>query len=74
MGMFTVASSIGALLGGKMGDVLSVRFPNVGMIILSQISFMLLGLPDDTNTAFRHDLILFIMGLFITWNATKLIQ
>ncbi|KAI3873366.1 hypothetical protein MKX03_003235 [Papaver bracteatum] len=78
MGMFTVASSIGALFGGKMGDVLSVRFPNAGRIILSQISsgsaiplawILLLGLPDDPNTAFKHGLILFIMGLFITWNA-----
>ncbi|XP_026405638.1 uncharacterized protein LOC113300649 isoform X1 [Papaver somniferum] len=78
MGMFTVASSIGALFGGKMGDVLSVRFPNAGRIILSQISsgsaiplawILLLGFPDDPNTAFKHGLILFIMGLFITWNA-----
>ncbi|KAI3949369.1 hypothetical protein MKW98_023306 [Papaver atlanticum] len=78
MGMFTVASSIGALFGGKMGDVLSVRFPNAGRIILSQISsgsaiplawILLLGLPDDPYTAFKHGLILFIMGLFITWNA-----
>ncbi|KAI3851719.1 hypothetical protein MKX03_011761 [Papaver bracteatum] len=78
MGMFTVASSIGALFGGKMGDVLSVRFPNTGRIILSQISsgsaiplawILLLGLPDDPNTAFKHGLVLFIMGLFITWNA-----
>ncbi|KAI3914432.1 hypothetical protein MKW92_042258 [Papaver armeniacum] len=61
-----------------MGDVLSVRFPNAGRIILSQISsgsaiplawILLLGLPDDPNTAFQHGLILFIMGLFITWNA-----
>ncbi|RZC67581.1 hypothetical protein C5167_011277 [Papaver somniferum] len=78
MGVFTVASSIGALFGGKMGDVLSVRFPNAGRIILSQISsgsaiplawILLLGLPDDPNTAFKRGLILFIMGLFITWNA-----
>ncbi|KAI3986512.1 hypothetical protein MKX01_031535 [Papaver californicum] len=78
MGMFTVAGSIGALFGGKMGDVLSVRFPNAGRIILSQISsgsaiplawILLLGLPDDPSTGFKHGLVLFIMGLFITWNA-----
>ncbi|KAI3903054.1 hypothetical protein MKW92_012111 [Papaver armeniacum] len=46
-----------------MGDVLSVHFPNSGRIILSQISagsfislawILMLGLPDDPSTAFKH--------------------
>ncbi|XP_057442562.1 uncharacterized protein LOC130734239 [Lotus japonicus] len=76
--LFVIASSIGGLFGGKMGDILSRRFPNSGRIILSQISsgsaiplaaLLLLGLPDDPSTAIPHGLILIIMGLFISWNA-----
>ncbi|KAH9611114.1 hypothetical protein KSS87_011924 [Heliosperma pusillum] len=78
MAVFNIATSIGGLFGGKMGDFLSIRFPNCGRIILSQISagsaiplaaILLLGLPDDPSTAFLHGLVLFIMGLIISWNA-----
>ncbi|KAI3994148.1 hypothetical protein MKX01_012405 [Papaver californicum] len=54
----------------KMGDVLSVRFPNVGRIILSQISsgsaipLAWIILPDDPFTGFKHDMVLFIMASF----------
>lgn len=76
--LFVAAGSIGALFGGKMGDVLAKRFPNAGRIILSQISsgsaiplaaILLLALPDDPSTAFTHGLVLTIMGLSISWNA-----
>lgn len=75
--LFVIASSIGGLFGGKMGDILSRRLPNSGRIILAQISsgsaiplaaILLLGLPDDPSTALPHGLILIIMGLFISWN------
>ncbi|PIA52225.1 hypothetical protein AQUCO_01000239v1 [Aquilegia coerulea] len=78
MGMFVVASSLGGLFGGKMGDILSQRFPNSGRIALSQISsasaipltaVLMLVLPDDPSTAFMHGLVLFITGLCISWNA-----
>ncbi|GAB2283405.1 hypothetical protein Dimus_017920 [Dionaea muscipula] len=78
MTVFVIASSLGGLFGGKMGDILSQRLPNSGRIILSQMSsasaiplaaLLLLGLPDDPSTAFKHGLVLFIMGLFISWNA-----
>ncbi|XP_020241473.1 uncharacterized protein LOC109819913 isoform X2 [Asparagus officinalis] len=78
MGMFVVANSLGGLFGGKMGDYLSKRFPNSGRIILSQISsgsaiplgaVLLLALPDDPSTGVAHGLVLFIMGLSISWNA-----
>ncbi|XP_026437868.1 uncharacterized protein LOC113336094 [Papaver somniferum] len=78
MSMYPVACSIGGLFGGKMGDILSVRLPNSGRIILSQISavsfiplawILLLGLPYDPSTAFKHGLVLFIIGLFTSWNA-----
>jgi len=78
MGMFVVANSLGALFGGKMGDHLSKRFPNSGRIVLSQISsgsaiplgaVLLLVLPDDPSTGVVHGLVLFIMGLSISWNA-----
>ncbi|XP_002513907.2 putative glycerol-3-phosphate transporter 3 [Ricinus communis] len=76
--LFVIAGSFGGLFGGKMGDILSTRFPNAGRIILAQISsasaiplaaILLLGLPDDPSTAFMHGLVLVVMGLFITWNA-----
>ncbi|XP_047048829.1 uncharacterized MFS-type transporter YbcL-like [Lolium rigidum] len=76
--VFAIASSIGGLFGGKMGDYLSVRFPNSGRIVLSQISsasaiplaaLLLLGLPDDSSTGVLHGLVMFIMGLSISWNA-----
>ncbi|KAI3889476.1 hypothetical protein MKX03_009337 [Papaver bracteatum] len=78
MSMYPVACSIGGLFGRKMGDILSVRFPNSGWIILSQVSavsfiplawVLLLGLPYDPSTAFKHGLVLFIIGLFTSWNA-----
>ncbi|KAK9272425.1 hypothetical protein L1049_002798 [Liquidambar formosana] len=78
MTLFVIAGSLGALFGGKMGDILAKRLPNSGRIILSQISsgsaiplaaILLLVLPDDPSTAFMHGLVLFIMGLCISWNA-----
>ncbi|XP_054807109.1 uncharacterized protein LOC129309529 isoform X2 [Prosopis cineraria] len=77
--LFVLAGSLGALFGGKMGDILSQRLPNSGRIMLSQISsgsaiplaaILLLALPDDPSTAFLHGFVLFIMGLSISWNAS----
>ncbi|KAL6655682.1 hypothetical protein ACP70R_006508 [Stipagrostis hirtigluma subsp. patula] len=77
MTIFWVASSLGGLLGGKMGDVLAVLYPDAGRIILSQISagsavplaaVLLLGLPDDPTTGVAHGVVLFVMGVFISWN------
>ncbi|KAF0913182.1 hypothetical protein E2562_020348 [Oryza meyeriana var. granulata] len=76
--VFAVATSLGGLLGGKMGDALARRYPNTGRIVLSQISagsavplaaVLLLGLPDDPSTGVAHGLVLFVMGLIISWNA-----
>ncbi|KAF8019059.1 hypothetical protein BT93_H3819 [Corymbia citriodora subsp. variegata] len=78
MTIFIIAGSLGGLFGGWMGDTLAKRLPNSGRIILSQISsgsaiplaaVLLLALPDDPTTAFLHGLVLFIMGLIISWNA-----
>ncbi|XP_059644292.1 uncharacterized protein LOC132286057 isoform X1 [Cornus florida] len=77
--LFVIAASLGGLFGGKMGDILAKRLPNTGRIILSQISagsgipfaaILLLVLPDDPSTAFMHGLVLFIMGLTMSWCAT----
>jgi MFS family permease len=76
---FAVATSVGGLLGGKMGDSLARRYPNAGRIVLSQISagsavplaaVLLLGLPDNpsTSSGVAHGLVLFVMGLIISWN------
>ncbi|KAM5575750.1 hypothetical protein ABKV19_014609 [Rosa sericea] len=76
--LFVIGNSLGGLFGGKMGDILSVRFPNAGRIMLAQISsasaiplaaILLLVLPDDPSTAVIHGLVLFIMGFLISWNA-----
>uniref|UniRef100_A0A0D9X7R1 Major facilitator superfamily (MFS) profile domain-containing protein n=1 Tax=Leersia perrieri TaxID=77586 RepID=A0A0D9X7R1_9ORYZ len=73
-----VASSLGGLLGGKMGDYLARRYPNFGRIVISQISsasaiplaaLLLLGLPDDPSTGFLHGSVMFVMGFCISWNA-----
>ncbi|KAG6705531.1 probable hexose phosphate transport protein [Carya illinoinensis] len=76
--LFVIASSLGGLFGGGMGDVLSTRLPNSGRIILAQISsasaipltaILLLGLPNDPSTGVVHGFLLFIVGFFISWNA-----
>ncbi|XP_061350097.1 uncharacterized protein LOC133295306 isoform X2 [Gastrolobium bilobum] len=76
--LFVIASSVGGLFGGKMGDILSRHLPNSGRIFIAQISsgsaiplaaILLLGLPKDPSTVIPHGLLLFIMGLFISWNA-----
>ncbi|CAL5348753.1 unnamed protein product [Camellia sinensis] len=78
IGMFVIASSLGALFGGRMGDKLSKHLPNSGRIILAQISsasaiplaaILLLGLPNNASTMLMHGLILFITGFCISWNA-----
>ncbi|GMN45313.1 hypothetical protein TIFTF001_014505 [Ficus carica] len=77
IGLFVVFGSLGGLFGGRMGDILSVRLPNAGRIILAQISsasaiplaaILLLALPDDPSTGFIHGLILAVMGFCISWN------
>ncbi|OMO93821.1 Major facilitator superfamily [Corchorus capsularis] len=76
--LFVIATSVGGLFGGRMGDFLSTRLPNSGRIILAQISsasaiplaaILLLVLPDDPSTGFMHGLVLIIVGFCISWNA-----
>ncbi|KQJ90039.1 uncharacterized protein LOC100830548 isoform X2 [Brachypodium distachyon] len=77
MTIFWVGRSLGGLLGGKMGDLLALRYPDAGRIVLSQISagsavplaaVLLLGLPDDPTSGDLHGVVLFVMGVFISWN------
>ncbi|PUZ70515.1 hypothetical protein GQ55_2G238000 [Panicum hallii var. hallii] len=77
MTIFWVASSLGGLLGGTMGDFLAVRYPDAGRIVLSQISplsavpmgaVLLLGLPDDPSKGVSYAVVLFIMGVLMSWN------
>ncbi|CAL5088610.1 unnamed protein product [Urochloa decumbens] len=77
MTVFWVGRSLGGLLGGKMGDALASRYPNAGRIVLSQISsgsavplaaVLLRGLPDDPSTGIAYGAVLFVMGMFISWN------
>ncbi|XP_009802680.1 uncharacterized protein [Nicotiana sylvestris] len=74
--LFQVSVSLGALYGGRMGDVLAKHLPNSGRIILAQISsgsgiplaaILLLLLPNDPKTALLHGLVLIITGLIISW-------
>ncbi|XP_038715830.1 uncharacterized protein LOC120009345 isoform X2 [Tripterygium wilfordii] len=78
MALFVIAGSFGGLFGGRMGDILSMRFPHSGRIMLAQISsasaiplaaMLLLVLPDDPSTSVLHGLVLMITGFFISWNA-----
>ncbi|KAF8688733.1 hypothetical protein HU200_042211 [Digitaria exilis] len=79
MTLFKVATSAGALFGGKMGDALARRFRNSGRIVLSQISsgsaiplagVLLLALPNDPSTTARHGAALFVLGIMASWNGT----
>ncbi|XP_039797676.1 uncharacterized protein LOC120662636 [Panicum virgatum] len=79
MTLFKVATSLGALFGGKMGDALARRFRNSGRIVLSQISsgsaiplagVLLLALPNDPSTTARHGAALFVLGIMASWNGT----
>ncbi|KAG0585088.1 hypothetical protein KC19_3G257100 [Ceratodon purpureus] len=78
LGVFSVGNSLGALFGGKMGDIMSLRMPNAGRIMLSQISsasgvplagILLLVVPIDSSTPVLHGVLFFIMGFMIAWNA-----
>ncbi|KAL3694629.1 hypothetical protein R1sor_008280 [Riccia sorocarpa] len=77
MTCFVVSTSIGGLFGGWLGDRLSIKYPNTGRIILSQISaglgvplgaVLLLLLPSDPSTPLLHAAVLIVMGLLISWN------
>ncbi|ONM54643.1 uncharacterized protein [Zea mays] len=79
MTLFKVATSLGALFGGKVGDVLARRFKNSGRIVLSQISsasaiplsgILLLALPNDPSSTLKHGAALFILGIMASWNGT----
>uniref|UniRef100_A0A0D9XD39 Major facilitator superfamily (MFS) profile domain-containing protein n=1 Tax=Leersia perrieri TaxID=77586 RepID=A0A0D9XD39_9ORYZ len=71
--VFAVATSLGGLVGGMMGDALAAVYPDAGRIVLSQISagsaVLLLALPDDPSSGIAHCLVLLVMGLIISWNA-----
>jgi hypothetical protein len=60
-----------------MGDFLAVRYPDAGRIVLSQISpltavpmgaVLLLGLPDDPSNGVSYAVVLFVMGVLMSWN------
>ena len=63
MTLFKVATSLGALFGGKMGDALARWFTNSGRTVLSQISsgsaiplagVLLLALPNDPSVGSQN--------------------
>ncbi|CAD6343843.1 unnamed protein product [Miscanthus lutarioriparius] len=79
MTLFKVATSLGSLFGGRMGDALARRFKNSGRIVLSQISsgsaiplsgVLLLALPNDPSSTVKHGAALFILGIMASWNST----
>ncbi|KAM3344787.1 hypothetical protein P3S68_024496 [Capsicum galapagoense] len=81
--LFNVAQSLGALFGGIMGDIMGKHLPNSGRIILAQISsgsavplaaILLLLLPYDSSSVLVHGLVMFIMGLCVSWNAPATIN
>ncbi|KAL6655916.1 hypothetical protein ACP70R_006742 [Stipagrostis hirtigluma subsp. patula] len=77
MAVFWFARSLGGVLGGKMGDLMALRYPDAGRIVLSQISsgsavplaaVLLRGLPDEPSNGVAYGAVLFVMGVFISWN------
>jgi MFS family permease len=80
MALFKVATSLGALLGGKMGDAMARRFKNSGRIVLAQVSsgsavplaaVLLLALPGNPPAAAKHGAALFALGLMASWNPSS---
>eukprot|EP00897_Mesotaenium_endlicherianum_P007666 jgi/Mesen1/6928/ME000036S06256 len=78
LGAFSVASSLGSLFGGWMGDTLTRAFPDSGRIMCAQFSsavavplatILLRLLPQDPSWGWLYALVLAIMGFFISWNA-----
>lgn len=62
----------------QLGDFLAQHFPDAGRIVLSQISaasaipsaaVLLLVLPYDPLTGALHALVIFVMGVLVSWNA-----
>ncbi|KAH7330758.1 hypothetical protein KP509_20G000400 [Ceratopteris richardii] len=81
VGIFSVSSAIGGLLGGRLGDLAARAFPNAGRVMLAQFSsgigipfgaIVLLVLPYKSSTisGVEHGVILFLTGLLMSWCAT----
>ncbi|KAJ7556696.1 hypothetical protein O6H91_05G094500 [Diphasiastrum complanatum] len=78
LGTFIVASSIGGLFGGRLGDILSKKYPNSGRIILSQVSsglgvplaaILLLLVHATPSAKFVYGVLFFTLGFATSWNA-----
>eukprot|EP00884_Botryococcus_braunii_P002021 jgi/Botrbrau1/1181/Bobra.0162s0063.2 len=85
MAVFGSACSIGGVLGGNLGDYMMRVMGDRGRIVICQISvissfplslLLLKGLPIPEETpslsvALLYALVLFLMGLFISWNGAN---
>lgn len=78
MGLFVAGNIFGSVFGGWAGDVLSVRFPNAGRIMLAQSSqlfglvfavVLFVILQDSPNTEVLYGGILFLFGFMTCWEA-----
>ncbi|CAN7076209.1 unnamed protein product [Brassica oleracea var. botrytis] len=75
-GMFTTGQAIGSLVGGIVADKMSRIFPNSGRVMCAQFSvfvgaifsiILLRIIPQSTSSYYIYLVILFLMGLTITW-------
>lgn len=76
MGLFTAGNILGSVFGGRVGDILSLKYPNTGRIILAQISsgsgivlaiLLFVGLQDNPNAQVAYGVVLFIFGFMTCW-------
>ncbi|KAL3698483.1 hypothetical protein R1sor_012559 [Riccia sorocarpa] len=74
--LFIIASSIGGLFGGWMGDRMAGWYPDAGRIIVGQVcvgiavpftAVLLLALPIDPPVKLLHGGWLFVTGFLISW-------
>ncbi|KAH7429168.1 hypothetical protein KP509_09G033700 [Ceratopteris richardii] len=81
IGTFSMAGSVGGLLGGWLGDFSARISPNTGRIILAQFSsgigiplgailLLILPLKSSSTAAFEYGAVFLITGLLISWCGT----
>jgi hypothetical protein len=78
MALFVAGNIFGSVFGGRVGDVLSLRFPNTGRIMLAQSSqvfglmfalVLFVFLQDSPNVQIVFGGVLFLFGFMTCWEA-----
>ncbi|KAJ7566171.1 hypothetical protein O6H91_02G091100 [Diphasiastrum complanatum] len=74
-----ISAALGGLIGGRLGDILSTRLPNVGRVMLAQIgtsigvplaAVLFLSVSNDTSKWLQRAVVFCILGFLTSWCAT----